>query len=105
MWKCFLGKEVAQEEEQYFIDTFSKKNVDVTQLPVLEVKEGAFLLSILVENKLAKSKNEARQKIRQGGVSLDNERVNDEQYEFTLDNNQKVFRVGKKHFFVLNMKK
>jgi tyrosyl-tRNA synthetase len=101
--RIFYGESIAQQEQKYFIETFSQKIVNRNDLSFLDVCVGESLLDILVRFHLSKSKNEARQKIRQGGVALANEKITDEQYSVTQEDDQKILRVGKKYFFVLKI--
>ncbi|MFA6427758.1 MAG: tyrosine--tRNA ligase [Candidatus Magasanikbacteria bacterium] len=66
------GKD-AQEAESYFVSTFSQKQRP-TEMP--ELKPRAYdIITVLVESKICKSKSEARQVIEQGGVKLNDVKV------------------------------
>ncbi|MFA5420609.1 MAG: tyrosine--tRNA ligase [Patescibacteria group bacterium] len=73
--KIYHGKEKAQEAKEYFISTFTKKEVP-DEMP--EIRPSAYdLISILLESKLVDSKSNARRVIEQGGVKVNSEVVKD----------------------------
>jgi len=61
----------------------------------LGTKSGSSLQDYLVENRLAKSKSEARRLIEQGAVYLDGARITDVNYTFPKGT---IIRVGKRRF-------
>ncbi len=80
--KILLGKELvkmyhseddAEKAEQYFINTFTKKEIpdDIEELTPADYN----IVNILIESKLAESKSEARRVIEQGGVKVNGEVV------------------------------
>ena len=80
--KILLGKELvkmyhsqddAEKAEQYFINTFTKKEIpdDIEELTPSDYN----IVNILIESKLAESKSEARRVIEQGGVKVNGEVV------------------------------
>jgi tyrosyl-tRNA synthetase len=86
----------ADEAEQYFIDTFSKKETP-TEVNEVSVTIGMKYVDVVAENGLADSKSDARRKIEQGGVSLEGEKLFADALVSETDNN-KVLKVGKKDF-------
>lgn len=96
--KIFHGEEKAEEEKKYFIETFSKKHIDVQALEVIEMQEGELLMDILIREHLAESRGDARRKIEQGGVSVGEEKIINPQFVLDHGSNGKVLRVGKKWF-------
>ncbi len=97
--KIFHGKELAQKAEQYFIATFSKKQLP-SQIDLFSINETQIkLIDFLVKAHLAQSKSEARRKIEQGGVKINQKKVTQFDFILTQKNNQKdVIQVGKKNF-------
>jgi len=93
----YHGADEAEKAEAYFIDTFSKKHIpeDVKEI---HCQEGSKLLDVLVQQNLAESKSDARRKMEQGGVSIDDKKITD--ISTLVDKNfaGKVLRVGKKDF-------
>ena len=99
----FHGEKVANEEEYYFTETFSKKNVQAEDIPECEVKKETNILDALVSFEFAQSKGDARRKIEQGGVSIDGEKITDANFVFDESVRGKILRVGKKHFAKLKI--
>ncbi len=89
--------QAADAEERYFVETFSKKSVP-TDVPALEVRAGEVLADVLVRAQLAASKSDARRKMQQGGVRIDDEKITDKMYALRAVDDGKILRVGKKAF-------
>ncbi len=71
--KTFLGESSATKAQEYFISTFSKKE-NPDEMP--KIKPTVYEISaLLVEAKVCKSKSEARQVIDQGGVSVNDVKI------------------------------
>jgi tyrosyl-tRNA synthetase len=98
----YHGTEEAEKAQQYFIDTFSKK-----QIPT-EIKEQKVewcdsldsyqnLIDFIVSAGLATSRSDARRKMEQGGLYIDGVRTVESRI-LTPDDNGKVVQVGKKDF-------
>ncbi len=76
--KTFLGENEAVKAQEYFISTFTKK-VQPDEIP--EIKPSIYdLATVLVESKICKSKSEARQVIDQGGVKINEVKVEAKDY-------------------------
>jgi tyrosyl-tRNA synthetase len=67
--QIYHSKKDAQSANDYFIKTFSKKEIPETMPKFKPSKYD--IMSVLVESKLASSKSEARRIIEQGGVKID----------------------------------
>ncbi len=93
----FHSSAVAEKEEQYFIETFSKRNVIVEDVVEKSILAGSTILEALVAIGFAQSKSDARRKIEQGGVSLDGEKITDQAFILDEKYNGKILRVGKKN--------
>ncbi len=95
--KIYHGEREAEKAQEYFINTFSKKQIpdDVEEF---KIKDGESILNVLVNSGGASSKGDARRKIEQGGVSIDGEKVVDVKYTISKNDNEKVLKVGKKFF-------
>lgn len=77
--KFYHSEKAANEAQEYFISTFSKKEIP-DEIP--ELKPSAYdIITVLVEAKFVKSKSEARQVIQQGGVKVNEEKVEDIAFE------------------------
>jgi len=80
--KTFLGESSAKKAQEYFISTFSKKELP-DEMP--EIKPTAYDIStVLVEAKICKSKSEVRQVIDQGGVSINDVKISKGDYGSTI---------------------
>lgn len=96
--EIYHGEEKAREAREYFINTFSKKEIpqDVAEF---EIKEDSIkLIELIVESGNAASLGEARRKTEQGGVSIDDEKIMDVQAIITKDYDGKVLKIGKMGF-------
>jgi len=91
----YHGEAAAQEVEQA-----QEKVKDAPEYSLKSVQFPARLFYILKESGLCKSSSEARQKMQEGGVYLDGDRISD--VELTFDSpdalNGKILQVGKKKF-------
>jgi len=96
--KIFHGEDEAQKARDYFVNTFSKKEISVEDMEEVRVGEGERLLAILTKEGLAESNADAKRKIKQGGVSIDGEKVADISMVVTAEMDGKVLKVGKKEF-------
>lgn len=93
----FHGAEAGQRELENFEQVFSKKELP-TDLPTIKA-EGQTYVSILLAAGFAKSKNEARRLIMQGGVKLNGEKILEEG-PVNFDG-EAVLQAGKKNFIKL----
>ena len=94
----YHGEEAAQKAQEEFLAVYSRKDALPEDMPVIELPAAPVLLvDVIVENKLASSKSEARRVITQGGVSVDGEKIDDAATEWTPVNGA-VLRVGKRRF-------
>jgi tyrosyl-tRNA synthetase len=83
-------------------------NVDVNLLPIKEIKfspdeikNGKKLVEILRDVSLCESGGEAKRLIKGGGVKVDDEKIDDENYLIKFDSSKPFFKValGKKKMF------
>lgn len=95
--KLIKGEEAAKKAQEYFINTFSKKETPETVSPIVATI-GDTMVDIMVKSGLAQSKSDARRKIEQGGVSLDGEVMKDFQYAVKETDDGKILKVGKREF-------
>jgi len=96
--RIFHGEDEAQKAQDYFVNTFSKKEISVEDMEEMRVSEGERLLDILTKEGLAESNADAKRKIKQGGVSINGEKVADISTVVTAEMAGKVLKVGKKEF-------
>jgi tyrosyl-tRNA synthetase len=77
--KFYHSEKAAEVAQNYFISTFSKKEIP-DEIP--ELKPSAYdIITVLVEAKFVKSKSEAREVIKQKGVKVNEEKVEDIAFE------------------------
>ena len=69
----YHGEKAAKEAQEYFVKTFSKKEVPEE---IAELKsDDKNILAVLVAAGFVKSKGEARRVVQQGGVQVNNKKV------------------------------
>lgn len=91
--KMYHSQEDADKAEQYFINTFTKKEIPDD---ISEITPSSYdLITILLESKLVESKGEARRVIDQGGVKVNGEVV--KELDITIDKDS-VIQKGKMGF-------
>ena len=101
-----------QISEAFFSGNF--RNLSAEQLkdafydmPVSDVEEGTPLIEALVNTKIAQSKREAREFVKNGSISLNGDRTQDLEKvltkEDTLDGETLVIRKGKKNYFIIKL--
>lgn len=95
--KIYHGKDSAEKAQQYFVNTFSKKEIP-ENVEEFSVADSRNILDYLVKSGGAKSKSDARRKVEQGGVSIDGNKIEDVHYDISTADHNKVMKVGKKIF-------
>jgi tyrosyl-tRNA synthetase len=95
--KIIKGEVAAEKAQEYFEQVFSKKELP-TEISEIKVSAGELLIDVLVKNKLATSKSDARRKIDQGGIKADNEVMRDWQLKIDKSYNGKILKAGKREF-------
>lgn len=94
--KLYHGEEKANFAEERFKSVFQKGQIPVDILTVEASAQDLDIAQIVVENKLAPSKSELRRLVKQGGVKVNGEKVDD-----LLNVNAQgelVIQIGKKKF-------
>ncbi|MCK4386727.1 MAG: tyrosine--tRNA ligase, partial [Candidatus Pacebacteria bacterium] len=82
--------------EQAFVEQFQKKIIPENVLEI-SVKDSLEILDLLVEIGLTKSKGEARRKIDEGAVKIDDEKITDQKYAMDFgDKTEKIIKLGRK---------
>ncbi len=91
------GEDAARGARDYFIKTFSQKEIP-EDIPEVKAEESMKLIDYLVSANVASSNSDARRKIEQGGVEIDGNKIDD--WKLVLDKSYegKVIKVGKKDF-------
>lgn len=94
----YHGDEAAQAAELNFEQVFTKGGIpDEIAEVELSFAEPVWLAKLLVEADLVKSTSDGRRMIKQGAVSLDGEKVNDEKAEISPEG-EVLVKVGKRRF-------
>ena len=93
----FYSEEEAENAEKQFVTTFQQGNVP-DDIPEYTVKDDEEILDIIVGQKMAGSRSEARRVIDQQGVKLNGEVVSDLNVEIPDD---AILQVGKRRFLRL----
>ncbi len=92
----FFGDESAQAAEQAFINVF-QQHVLPDEMEEVRIAQPLNLVDLLIFTQAAKSKNEARRLIDQGGVKLDGEVISGATTVVEVSTS-KVLQVGKRKF-------
>ncbi|NEU29965.1 tyrosine--tRNA ligase [bacterium LRH843] len=96
--EMYHGKEAAEEAREYFKTVFQKRALP-TDIP--ETTWGGdkpvWIVDLLVELKMLSSKGEARRMIQNGGVKINEEKVEDVQLQLEMDEDF-IIQVGKRKF-------
>lgn len=95
--KIYHGEALAKQAVAYFVETFSKGQIPEDVRTVV-AQEGMSLIEFMVAAGVASSKSEARRKVEQGGVSLEEERVTEALLGLDRTMDGKILKVGKKDF-------
>ena len=101
--KLYHGEEGAKAAREHFEQTIINKQVP-DDAPEFELKAGEAtrLLDIISELSFSQSNGETKRLIKQGGVSIDDEKVSDIGLELSLDSgDEKVLKVGKRKYAIL----
>jgi tyrosyl-tRNA synthetase len=96
----FWGKEEAGKAAEEFKRIFKKKELP-SKIEEIEVKTPEIsLIDFLVGKNIFPSRGEAKRTVRQGGVYLDGERIEDIGFQINLKGKSKVIlKIGKKKFY------
>ncbi len=96
--------EEAEAAEQYFVETFSKRNQPVDAPPFTIPAGEVSLIDLVVDAGGLESRGAAKKLIQAGAVSLDNEKLTDPGTTLEGESvNGQVLRIGKKSFFKLEI--
>jgi len=91
------NKKAAQKAEEEFERVFKQKQKP-SQILAYKAKSKKYqIIDLLVETKMAPSKSEAKRLIEQGGVRIDNQRINDWQKQIEIKDKM-IIQAGKRKF-------
>ena len=96
--KIYHGEAEAEKAKDYFVRTISNKEMPTEMAEVNVDKEEIKLTEFIVMAGFAKSNGEARRKIEQGGVEIQEKRESDWQRILTGKDDGAVVKVGKFNF-------
>ena len=99
----YHGEEAAEEAREYFEQTVIQKEVP-DDAPVFKYEKGSEkrLLDIIADTGFTSSNAETKRLIKQGGVTLDDEKITDKNYTVSFDNGaEHILKVGKRNFCYL----
>ena len=110
--KMVHGEEEAKKAQKASRALFEGDKVDEASIPFTELekeifKEGIGILDLLTKVGLTQSNSEARRLIKQGGISIDDEKVDDISKVITLDDfkdGKLMLRKGKKVYHQIKIK-
>jgi tyrosyl-tRNA synthetase len=91
----FHGAEAARRSEEEFVRVFSKRELP-TEMPTFVLRGPMQLIDVLVAAQFALSKSEARRLVSQGGVRLNEEKI--ERPDAVIPANEAVLSVGRRKF-------
>lgn len=102
--KLYHGEEAAKEARNHFEQTVINKQVP-DDAPEFELDSPKRIMEIIGELKFSPSNGETKRLIKQGGVSIDGEKVTDFGLEVSVDAGaEKVLKVGKRKYAILKGK-
>ncbi len=93
--KIYHSENEAQKAQEYFVNTFSKKEIPQEVAEFVIENEFIKIAELLVKSGNATSLSDARRKIEQGGVSIKEEKITDPQTMITKDFDGSVIKIGK----------
>ncbi len=95
------GKGAREEFERIFSN--HELPDEVPEFDCSSYKESVWIVTIMTDSKLSKSNGEARRLIKGGGVSIDGEKISDENLELNIKDGM-LLKVGKRRFLKLKRK-
>ncbi len=101
----FWSKQEAEKAAEEFERVFKNKEIP-SEIEVIEVKATEIpLIDLMVNQNIFPSRGEAKRIIRQGGIYLDGQRVEDIGQKIDLRKNvERVLKIGKKNFYKIKRK-
>ena len=79
----------------------------LSNVPSFELSESVSLIDLLVNNKIVSSRREAREFLGNGAISINGDKVNDENLiinnDIAIDNKFIVIRKGKKNYYLIKL--
>ncbi len=86
---------LAQDAKEAFDQVFAKNNIpDVIE--EMQCNQGEWICKILVDAKISPSTSQARREIKAGAIKINQQKLDDENYKFTLG--EYIVQMGKRKF-------
>ena len=104
--RMYHGDSAAESAKEYFEQTIVNKEVP-DDAPEFEFRSGEDIriLDIINKTGFTSSNGETKRLIKQGGITIDDEKISDVNYAVSFKNkDHKILRVGKRKFAVLKSK-
>jgi len=101
--KMYHGEKAAIEAKEHFEKTVIQKDIP-DDAPVFEFEKGSThrLLDIISDANLTASNGETKRMMKQGGVSVNDEKIKDPNHTVTFNNEEEIsLKVGKRKFAIL----
>jgi tyrosyl-tRNA synthetase len=98
--RMYHGKQAAKEARNHFEQTVIKKDIP-DDAPVFEFEAGSThrLLDIISDAGFTASNGETKRMMKQGGISVNDEKINDINYEISFSDGDEIhLKVGKRKF-------
>ena len=95
--KLYNGEPAAQKAETEFKKIFANKQKPTNIQEKFIVHRSSFIVNILVELEMAKSKSEAQRLVKMGGVKINDKKIEDWKKEIILKNGD-IIQVGPRKF-------
>lgn len=105
--RMYHGEEAAKEAREHFEQTVINKEIP-DDAPTFEYNSGETvrLLDIISDTGFTESNGQTKRLMKQGGVSIDDEKITDKGYEITFnDDTEFTLKVGKRNFAIVKSKK
>lgn len=104
--RMYHGDKAAREAREHFEQTVINKEIP-DDAPVYEYESGTEvrLLDIISDTGFTDSNGQTKRLMKQGGVSIDDEKITDKGYEVTFeDGTEFTLKVGKRNFAIIKSK-
>ena len=93
----YHGEQAGLDAEEEFDKIFSQRDIP-TDIETYKLKENSvWLVKLLTDTGMTASNGEARRMIKQGAVTIDSEKITDEEYVYGFKD-ERVIKVGKRKF-------
>ncbi len=94
----YHSKEKAEIAEKEFKTIFSNKGLP-NEIPTIKINEKKInIISLIEKTKIYESKNQIRRLIKEGGVSINQEKILNEMTQITLEK-ELILKIGKRKFY------